>query len=66
MREELLNIKDRLASVEENNNALWKASKQMEKARDEIQNNVDNIVLVPINTILTVLKILIKFIDLHI
>ncbi len=46
MREELLNIKDRLASVEENNNALWKASKQVQKGQDEIQNNVDNIVLV--------------------
>lgn len=51
MREELLNIKDRLASVEENNNALWKAGKQMEKGQDEIQNNVDNIVLVCIQLV---------------
>ncbi|CAL8125641.1 unnamed protein product [Orchesella dallaii] len=46
MREELLNIKDRLASAEENYNALWKASRHMEKGQDEIQNSMDNIVLV--------------------
>ena len=46
MREELLNIKDRLAASEENYQALWKASRHLEKAQDEILNNVDNIILV--------------------
>lgn len=49
MREELFNIKDRLAATEENSNALWKATRHLEKAHDEIQNNIENTILVSIN-----------------
>jgi len=51
VREELLDIKDRMASTEENYKNLWKSNSKISTEMEEVANNMDNIILVTIRNL---------------